>query len=59
MIILNTPGKFGYEFYKTRSNNSLSHGYHLYFTPIHNVWEERVVKKLLLVNSKKCFCLFL
>ena len=59
---------FGYKFYESRSNNSLSYDYHPNFTSIYNFLEERVVKncykKLLLAikgrspNLKKCFLLF-
>ena len=68
MIILNIPVMFGYKFYESRSNNSLSYGYHPNFTSIYHFLEERVVgnyyKKLLLAikgrspNLKKVFLLF-
>ena len=67
MIILNTPGMFGYKFYESRSNNS-SYGYHPNFTSTYHFLEERVVKncykKLLLAikgrspNLKKVFLFF-
>ena len=44
MIILNTPGMFGYKFYESRSNNSLRYGYHPNFISIYHFLEERVVK---------------
>ena len=44
MIILNNPGMFGYKFYESRSNNSLSYGYHPHFTHIYHFLEERVGK---------------
>ena len=36
MIILNTPGMSGYKLYESKSNNSLSYGYHPIFTSIYH-----------------------
>ena len=44
MIILNTPGMFGYKFDESRSYNSISYGYHPNFTSIYHFLEKRVVK---------------
>ena len=59
----------GYKFYESRSNDSLSYGYHPRFIPSYHFWEERVVKnwykKLLLAiewrspNFIKCFYFFI
>ena len=41
---------FGYKFYESRSNNSLSFGYHPNFTSIYHFLGESVVK----IDIKSC-----